>query len=360
MLLIDRGSTLHLRSDDESLQWSFDAGGRFLQGHTDEVHLQLGVSGTLLERRGPRGRHKRRPVAHPPERALPLLTALCKRLATLDLQGDAAQLERLRSWTPARYAAHAARYAQVYRPVPILPPDCYQAVVAQVTEGCSHNACRFCTLYANVPFRVKPPHELETHLASVRELLGPSLALRRSVFLGDANALLIPRDRILAAMERVREALPDQAAGGFYSFVDAFTPPGRTVDELKDLAAAGLRRAYVGLETGNAPLLEALGKPATPHGAAQLVHRLHAAGVSAGVIALVGPGGAAAEDDHVRDTVAAVRAMELGPSDIVYLSPLIPSELSPERLDAQEDRLRQGLSDLACKVATYDLTRWVY
>ena len=58
-------------------------------------------------------------------------------------------------------------------PVGILPPDQYLSLVVRVTEGCSWNACTFCSLYRNVPFRAKSPGELRAHLAALDSLLRP-------------------------------------------------------------------------------------------------------------------------------------------------------------------------------------------
>ena len=54
----------------------------------------------------------------------------------------------------------AARFLAASGPVGILPPDQYLALVVRVTEGCSWNACTFCSLYRDVPFRWKRPDEL--------------------------------------------------------------------------------------------------------------------------------------------------------------------------------------------------------
>ncbi len=67
----------------------------------------------------------------------------------------------------------AARFLAASGPVGILPPDQYLALVVRVTEGCSWNACTFCRLYRDVPFRWKRPDELVAHLAALRAVLRP-------------------------------------------------------------------------------------------------------------------------------------------------------------------------------------------
>ena len=82
----------------------------------------------------------------------------------------------------------------------------------------------------------------------------------------------------------------------------------------------GLRRAYLGLETGDDALLRFLNKPGTVADAVEAVHALRAGGVSVGVILMAGIGGDRFAEAHVTGSVAAIEAMALGPCDQVYVS----------------------------------------
>src|SRR5512139_2442652 len=100
----------------------------------------------------------------------------------------------------------ATRFAEVYSPIGILPPDQYLALVLQATVGCSFNTCTFCDLY-HQPFRIKTPAEFRRHVREVREYLGDSILLRRrSIFLGAANALAIPMPRLLPLLDVIQES----------------------------------------------------------------------------------------------------------------------------------------------------------
>ena len=151
----------------------------------------------------------------------------------------------------------AARFLAASGPVGILPPDQYLSLVVRVTEGCSWNACTFCSLYRDVPFRWKQPDELEAHVDALLAYFGPSIALRRSVFLGDANALCLAHERLLPLVECVAARLP---GAPLFSFLDAWTGRRRSADEWRAYAALGLQRVYVGLESGDAGLLAWLGE----------------------------------------------------------------------------------------------------
>jgi radical SAM superfamily enzyme YgiQ (UPF0313 family) len=222
---------------------------------------------------------------------------------------------------PDRLAADGAIYRSLYKPVSILPPDQYLALVLQATEGCSWNRCTFCGLYRDRAFRIHTPESFRTHCEGVRDFFGAGLSLRRGIFLADANALVIPQARLLALFEIAQHhfALPEGPRPVF-SFVSAFDVARKSAGEWADLRALGLRRAYIGLETGDETLLRFLSKPGSVQDAVEAVTALRAGGVSVGVILMAGIGGDRFAADHVTHSVEAIRAMALGPDDQVYLS----------------------------------------
>jgi hypothetical protein len=361
----ERAHTLHLLTPDEEVQWTFDRRGRLMAGHDGGFHYLVGMDGCMLLR-------DRRGEARPPPSRLTLAEAapLYDRVAAdaAAVRDSLPEGDGTRSWL-ARAAARdaeayhrdAAAFTAVYQPVSVLPPDCYRALVVQLTEGCCYNRCAFCTLYRDVPYRVKNSEELETHLTGIEALFGEAQSLRNKVFLGDANALALDQALLLDHLERVRARFPDIAEGGFYSFLDTFTPPLKTEAEFSVLREAGLRRVYVGLESGHRPLRAALRKPGTVAGTQEVVARCKRAGVRTGIIVLVGAGGADFAEGHLRDTTEAIRAMDLGADDLVYLSPLVGALQPPEaEIVSQAAAFKAALNGGPFRLALYDLRRWIY
>ena len=271
----------------------------------------------------------------------------------------------------------SARFLAASGPVGILPADQYLSLVVRVTEGCSWNACTFCSLYRDVPFRGKRPDELQAHLAALGEYFGPSIALRRSVFLGDANALCLAHDRLLPLVEAVAARFPSTP---LFSFLDAWTGQRKGRSEWREYAALGLRRVYVGLETGDPGLLAWLEKPGSPDGAVALVAALHEAGIAAGVIVLLGAGGERFAEAHAARTAEVLTQMRLAPGDLVYFSeyvddpalaygrraagepdlqPLPPARNAEVRRDILA-ALRPADPARPPRAATYDIREFVY
>jgi len=271
-------------------------------------------------------------------------------------------IERAAHFDIAASRADAERFRALYRDVAILPPDQYNAIVFQATEGCAYRGCLFCDFYRDRPFRAKTPEEFAAHVDAVVAFHGKHQ--RRSIFLGEANALTLPHETLVAMFEilRARFDLP------INSFVDAFT---RRPD-FAALAPLGLRRVYVGMETGDDELLRWLHKPATAEGMTATVAAAKAAGLSVGVIVLLGAGGERFAEAHVRETVRVLNALLLGKGDYIYFSPLVvrPGSaydaplLSPEQIRNQEQTIRDGLRFDAARgrpyVARYEIETFVY
>ncbi len=286
-----------------------------------------------------------------------------------------AAVDRCAAFDAAAARADATRFAEVYGQVGILPPDQYLSTVVQATEGCSFGTCTFCDLYGG-SYRVKSADEFRQHVATVRDYLGDSALLRaRSFFLGAANALAVPTERLLEFFDQ----LPGPFGGAprpIHAFVDGFTGSRKKASDYAELRRRGLGRVYLGLESGHDPLLAYVRKPASRGQAVDAVRAIKAGGASVGVIVMIGLGGRAFAEGHVRDTVTAINAMQLGAGDLLFFSELVevPGTAYPrvagadgveplplgERL-VQAEALRAGLvfDGRPPQIAKYDVREFV-
>ena len=381
------GAASSVLSVDDTLVSSWDLAGRPYALVRETGTYRRGLDGRLLWKRegtaeAPRVRQRLSADEGAPvveasrEEAGQALAALSSRGAHQD-DGAIDRLRQIIAMDAAALRQDSERFLAASGPVGILPPDQYLALVVRVTEGCSWNACAFCSLYRDVPFRWKRPDELVAHVAALRAYFGRSIALRRSVFLGDANALCLGHDRLLPLVEAVSREFP---GGPLFSFVDAWTGQRKSVAEWRAYAALGLRRVYVGLETGDPRLLAWLEKPGSPQDAVDLVGALHEAGVAAGVIALLGAGGERFAEAHAARTAEVLTAMRLGPGDLVYFSEYVDDpglaygrraagapDLQPLASERNDEVRRSILAALRPadpkhppRSATYDIREFVY
>lgn len=74
----------------------------------------------------------------------------------------------------------------------------------EVTRGCTHNKCKFCTMYKGVKFGVSSMEQIEEDL---RELAATAPHARTIQLLG-ANPLALPYDKMAPILEKINEYLP--------------------------------------------------------------------------------------------------------------------------------------------------------
>jgi hypothetical protein len=384
--------TISLESAGETRVFSFDYSGRPWTIMDGQVSYRRGLNGRMVAKWqtsvGERARRwlpadEARRVEDSAQRlAADLLSAIQSHC--LDF-GQALPDRLLKALAAAadfdakRSDEDVARYAQIYRPVGILPPDQYMAVVLQATEGCSFNTCSFCTFYRGRPFHIKSPQEFTDHARAVKTFLGRGLSLRRTIFLGDANALVTPTRHLVNLLEIVQQTFDVEALGGIYAFLDGFSGEKKTVGDYRRMAELGLKRIYLGMESGNASLLTFLHKPGRPEDVVSAVETIKAGGISVGVIVLLGAGGRQYAAGHVADTVTTLNRMHLGLDDILYFSELIESEgmpyvqsayaahldpLTPAERIAQGEEIESKLTfndaDGTPHISRYDIREFVY
>lgn len=377
-----RPRVINLLVDDAAPSYSFDRAGRLVGAFVDGQTYHRGFDNRVLQKwSDPAGVRQRRWL--PSAAARDLLEAAYTLARQVAGVVHDPRLSVLCGWDWPRLLADAAQFARIYRPVSILPPDQYLALVLQATEGCSYNRCTFCDFYRDRPFRIKSPAEFRTHLADVLAFMGPALTLRNSLFLADANALIAPMPRIHAWLD-VLDAAEGLPSRDLYSFIDVFGAGRKSQADWAELAGRGLHRVYIGMETGDDALLRFLRKPGTAQDAVDAVTTLKAAGVAVSVIVMTGIGGARYAADHIEHTAAALNAMPLSVGDIVYFSPWIDqpgaeyAQLAaaagldddaatiamPLRADDQAAAMRAALhpwpAGRAPKCARYDIREFVY
>ncbi len=234
-------------------------------------------------------------------------------------------LHKVADWTPEALSRDSEAFHRVYKPVSILPPDEYHALVVQVTEGCSYNRCAFCDFYRDRKFHIKSEEELRRHVKGIHTFLGDRVGDFTNVFLGDGNAFMIPTDGLVSALSILREEF-GEVANAASTFMDTFTFDKKGDDELRAIRTANLDTVYVGFETGNDSLREWLKKPGDASTVLSALNRCKAAGFRLGVIVLVGVGGREIAQDHLKDTVRVLSEVKFTKGDTIYLSPFVEPE----------------------------------
>lgn len=174
------------------------------------------------------------------------------------------------------------------------PPSEAESLILPVTDGCSWNKCSFCEMYTapQKTFRARDEAEVMDGIRRVGERW-PEV---RRVFLADGDALVLPTRRLLAILEAIRTYLPNVHRVSSYCLPRNLRR--KSVAELAELHAAGLKLAYVGAESGDDTVLARVNKGETFDSTRAALDKLGEAGIGRSVMILNGLGGEAYSAQH--------------------------------------------------------------
>jgi radical SAM superfamily enzyme YgiQ (UPF0313 family) len=178
---------------------------------------------------------------------------------------------------------------------PIRPPSEAGSLLIRITRNCPWNRCTFCPVYKRRKFSLRPvEHVLEDidrvhryvleikacaaengkiypdDIKRLRTINGSedqtalNAALNwaasgmRSIFLQDANSLVIKPERLLAILQHLKQCFP--WVERITSYARSHTIARISDENLQLMAAAGLSRIHIGMESGSDQVLARIKK----------------------------------------------------------------------------------------------------
>ena len=184
------------------------------------------------------------------------------------------------------------------------PPYEADSLLLEVTAGCTHHRCKFCTLYSDLPFkfRMSPREDIEKDLleaqvlrhnpgsmitAKLQGLSRPKPVQR--VFLTGANPFILKAEKLLEIAGLIRKYFPSvETIGCFARITDSVK---KTDEELISLRQAGYNGLTIGVETGDDAALSFMQKGYTSQDILAQCKRLDQAEIKYGFFYLAGISG---------------------------------------------------------------------
>lgn len=183
------------------------------------------------------------------------------------------------------------------------PPYEASSLLIEVTAGCTHHGCKFCTLYEDLPFkfRMSPLEDIEEDLKEASSLyrLWKNYKVKRT-FLTGANPFVLKAEKLLQIAGLITKYFPDNRTIGCFSRVTDIAM--KTDEELKALKRAGYDGLTIGIETGDDAALEFMNKGYLSIDIVEQCRRLDEAGIGYNFFYLAGISGAGRGEEGARAT----------------------------------------------------------
>lgn len=162
----------------------------------------------------------------------------------------------------------------------------------QITQGCTHNKCKFCTMYTGVKFRLQPMEFIEEDLREIAEYAPHS----KTIQLLSANPLAMTSNKFKPILEKINEYLPEMEY--IYTQTRVSDLKNKTVEELEQLRELGLSEISLGVESGDDWTLNRINKGYTSEDIIEQCGKLTDAGIDFWVTFLNGVAGREHSHDH--------------------------------------------------------------
>lgn len=224
---------------------------------------------------------------------------------------------------------------------PIRPPSEAASLLIRVTRNCPWNRCTFCPVYKGQKFSLRSVQDVKRdidavseHVQKLRRLaadsgfltqsqirklagnLGPdqidafTAAIHwassgmQSIFLQDANSLIIKPQDLIEILAYLREHFP--WVERITSYARSHTVSRIDLEDLKKMRNAGLNRIHIGMESGSDRVLEMVQKGVTKERHIEAGVRIKQARIELSEYIMPGLGGVDLSEEHARETADAL------------------------------------------------------
>lgn len=232
---------------------------------------------------------------------------------------------------------------------PIRPPSEAGSILLRLTRNCHWNKCAFCPVYKEERFSMRTVGEVKRDIDAIAgiaaTILGRAGGARRagvgraaiveaareidfgegrdescvrqvafwltqgmrSLFLQDADAMVLRTEDLVEILEHARAAFPTLERITTYARAGSVSRKG--LDALKALRAAGLNRIHIGMESGSDAVLALVQKGVTKEQQIRSGRDVMAAGIELSEYFMPGLGGRELSNAHAAESAEVLSAV---------------------------------------------------
>jgi len=248
---------------------------------------------------------------------------------------------------------------------PIRPPSEAGSLLLRITRNCPWNRCKFCGLYKGEKFSIRPVEHikqdiitLKQHIDDIRMGMHKNLSLDRqtqmafhaalnwyrdgmeSVFLQDANSMIIKPDDLVEILTFLRQTFPEIQR--ITSYARSHTIARISDADMERITRAGLNRIHIGMESAADEVLSFVKKGVDKATHIKAGQRVKRAGIELSEYFMPGLGGAAHSRANALETADALN--QINP-DFIRIRTLAITDFSDLAKDVR-DGLFTPLNDV--------------
>jgi len=223
----------------------------------------------------------------------------------------------------------------------IRPPSEAYSLLLRLTRNCPWNRCTFCRVYKRRDFSVRSVEHIikdidliHTYVEGIRQVIKPGGPLdhkiintlynsfgekdrmafnaamnwcssgMESIFLQDANSLIVKPDDLVFILEHLQERFPEISR--ITTYARSHTIVRIKDEDLMRMARAGLNRIHVGMESGSDKVLKRIRKGITKEGHIKAGLKVRKAGMELSEYVIPGLGGIDLSVEHAMETASAL------------------------------------------------------
>ncbi len=267
---------------------------------------------------------------------------------------------------------------------PIRPPSEAASLLIRVTRNCPWNRCTFCPVYKSEKFSLRPVEHVIRDIDTVHRFvtllqdsfgsgfttadlsplakdldMGERMALssavnwirggKRSIFLQDANSLIIKPDNLIRILSYLQKLFPQVER--ITSYARSHTIRRIEDEKLAEMRAAGLNRIHIGMESGSDKVLKLVKKGSTKEDHITAGLKVKKAGMELSEYVMPGLGGRELSRDHALETADALNAIN---ADFIRLRSLaIPDHVELFQLYSAGKFSKQTDKEIAAEILLF-------